>query len=171
MSAVCFRVQVTLDHVYLLSLSAMWRADVPVTTLCFQGDNQLSVTAIHMAHTQTSVSPVTYLFNWHAEAVPALVTHFSHPPVECVCVWACVWCHIWQPGPAPQINKPRVLDKCSHTSTSSFSFLSLTLSLSHHHRRRCHFPVFLFRICFSFFLALFLFCFFVKKTCFRHEFE
>lgn len=40
------------------------RADVPVSTLCCQGwENQLSVTAMHMANalTQTSISLVTYL--------------------------------------------------------------------------------------------------------------
>ncbi len=50
----------------------------------------------------------------------------------CVCVCACEHvCDVTSddPGPAPQINRPSVLDKCSHTSTSSFSFLSASLTL------------------------------------------
>ncbi len=39
-------------------------------------------------HTRTNLYITCHLaFNWRAEALPALVTHFSHPPVDCVCVW------------------------------------------------------------------------------------
>lgn len=63
--------------------------------LCFQGRiscySNACGTHAHY-HKQTSTSPVTYLFNWQAKAFPALVTHFSHPPVECVCL--CVMSHL-----------------------------------------------------------------------------
>lgn len=87
-------------------------------------------------------------FNWQCEAAPAHITHFCH--------LLCVWCHIWQPIPAPQINRPRVLDKCSHASTSSFSFLSPPPP-----------PIFLFRICLCFILLFFC----VKRLAVRHEFK
>lgn len=53
-SAVCFRVQVSLDHVYLLSLSATWAAEGrrPRQCFVFSGANQLLL----MAHANLHVT-------------------------------------------------------------------------------------------------------------------
>lgn len=79
------------------------RAVVLLSTLCFQGriSCQLQQCIWH-THTHTNPSVTCHLpFNWQAETVPALVTHVSHPPGVCVCVWTHLWCNIRQADPAP----------------------------------------------------------------------
>lgn len=163
-----------MGHVYLLSLCAVG-AVVAICTLCFHG--RVSCQLQQRIWHQHNLSVTCRLpFNWDAEAVPALVSHFSHPSVKCVCacllferVCVCVWCHITQVDPEPQINTPSLLYKMPWYLYFLFVFSLSSLSLSHHHllfSSSCSG----FLVCFFFSLSLF-FSFDCKNTGFCHEFE